>query len=152
MPPLYIRYHPTIHAVLKAQLRTLATWLTLSQFYPYYRATLITPLLKICAVNMFNNIHVTGPIYKHWHTMHTQPLRFASVVCGAFASLLQSGVTFCQWLSKRDSGILTEAGSLLEPRLWESGIWSSRPQSRCLQMPDSLKEWNRGSDSQFGIG
>ena len=66
---------------IESTLRTLATWLILSQVYPYYRATLITPLLKLCKTYVLStlltnlhdqSIHVTGPIYKQFSdTMHT---------------------------------------------------------------------------------
>ena len=48
------------------------------------------------------------------------------------------------------TGYFAGAGS--RSRLWESGIWWSRFRNRHLRVPDSLKHWNCGSNSQFGIG
>ena len=64
-----------------------------------------------------------------------------------------------QFESVPRNGYFAGAGS--ESRLWESGIlpeprsgnriWSWF-RNRRLPVPGSFKEWNRGSDSQFGIG
>ena len=106
-PPIHkVPYYRPCHT--ESTLRLLATWLTLSQVYPCYGATLITPLLKTRAVNIFHNIFITK-VSMFWgqfinNSMHTnaQTMWFASVVCGAFASSLQSRVTFCRWLIKEN--------------------------------------------------
>ena len=154
---------------IESTLRTLATWLTSSQVYPYYRAILITPLLKTRAVNIFNNISMTkvsmlwgqfiNNSVTHNAYYYAQTLQFASVVCGAFASSLQSRVTYCQWLIKENRVFwmswelvlriryFTRASSLgigYFTRAVALGIGYlklSAPERR-LRVPDSLKVWS----------
>ena len=62
----------------------------------------------------FINNSVTHNAYMYYYA---QTLRFASVVCGAFTSSLQTRVTFCQWLIKESRWLLA-----LELELRQSGI------------------------------
>ena len=112
----------------------------------------------------FINNSVTHNAYMYYYAQ----TQFASVVCGAFTSLLQA--TFCRWLIKENRVFWLEPvalGSRVRAQTTGYFNWSrvgpqnrvscrlgirSRFRNRRLWVPDSLKEWNRGSDSQFGIG
>ena len=98
-------------------------WKYIKYFYPYYGATLITPLLKLCktcAINLLNKISITkvsmlrgqciNNSVTHNAYYYAQTLRFALAL-----SLLQSRVRFCRWLIKENRVFW------MKPRLWESG-------------------------------
>ena len=117
----------------------------------------------------FINNSVTHNAYMYYYA---RTLRFASVVCGAFTSSLQARVTFCRWLIKENRVFWLEPVALgsrvgaqrtryfnwsrvgpqnrvfCRSRLWEPTLGiGSRLRNRRLRVPDSLKEWNHGSDS-----
>ena len=58
-------YHSLYTRSIESTLRTLATWLTSSQVYPYYGATLITPLCYT-----LNTLCLVILIYLPWGEVH----------------------------------------------------------------------------------
>ena len=159
---------------------TIATWLTLSQVYPYYGATLITPLLKLCntctcAINFWNKISMTkvsmlwgqfiNNLVTHNAYYYAQTLRFALALILLQSCLLE--LDFVGGWSKRIRYILTEAfGSgnrvIRENRVFWLSRWLLAPVGAELVprvgyfaragCESWLWELGRGSDSQFGIG
>ena len=125
------------------------------------------------------SVHVMKPIFQQFsdtqcvHALLCTDIAVCiSCVCGAFTSLLQARVLSVAhqrefWLEPVAPGSRVQAqttgyfnwsrvGSqnrvFCRSRLWEPALGiGSRFRNRRLWVPDSLKEWNRGSDSQFGI-